>query len=150
MRTRIIIVARPSEELHRALDALDDVRDAVTAFEEPADAAAALLSGIPPNLNGDSVGAVFIEVTNGSRGVAELVTGLRRREGTRGVPIILWGPTEACERLDPEVSLGVNSLVRTESDPQKATMTLAQTIHYWTSVNRPAYNPAYAATGDPA
>lgn len=140
MRAQIVIVAQASLALELALDSLDDLRRDVRLFLQPAEAAMTLLSpsgpgGTPP------VGVVLVEVGDTSVGVEEFVVGLRQEPSTASVPIVLFGPKAACERLDLPQGFWPHSYVYTVPDPGVTGRALAQTIHYWGVVNRPEASP---------
>lgn len=140
MRSQIVIVAQPSEELELALDALEDLRGHVRLFSRPSEAAATLLA--PSDPDGMSpIRVILIEVGDPSPGVTNLIAGLRRAPATARTPIVLWGPAEALQGLDLEHEVRANSYVPTLSDPRANATALAGAIHYWAVVNRPPGAP---------
>lgn len=145
MIPNIVIVAQPSPELDLALDAVDEVRGRVLLFSHPSRAAEVLLS--PSGLASASpVGAVLIEVGDPPTGIEDLVDGLRRAPDTALIPIVLWGPADACRRLDLQNGSRANSWAHTAPDSGATMMMLAQTIHYWAVVNRPPHTSPFSPT----
>lgn len=138
MIPNIVIVARPSPELDLALDAVDEVRGRMLHFSHPSEAAEVLLpsSGLA---SAAPIGAVLIEVGDPATGIEDLVDELRRAPDTALVPIVLWGPAEACRRLNFHNGSLANSWAYTVPDSGATMMMLAQTIHYWAVVNRPPH-----------
>ena len=131
----VVIVARPSPELDLGLDAADDLSDRLLVFSHPSEASKVLLS--PSGSAPARIGLVLVEIGSATADVEDFLARLRRERATALVPVVLWGPAEACARFDPEGDTRAHGCVHKHSDARADARALAQTLHYWAYVNHP-------------